>query len=138
MGIEEEISALRRAPLFKGVDPGRLRLLAITADFVRFKAGERIYTVGEKSDDVLFILSGQVRSEGGADLQMLVGHIGTLLQRPRMTSIYAVSDVEALRLGRDNFVNLLQTCDQIALAVILELSRVLDKLINPISAMEMA
>ena len=131
MDIEDEIAVLRRAPIFRQVDPAWLRLIVISADRVRFKAGERIYEVGEPADDVLFILSGQVRAERGLELQTIIGHIGTLLKRPRMTSIHAVTDVEALRLGREEFVNVLQSCGQISLAVILELSRVLDNLVNP-------
>jgi len=136
MGIEDEVSILRQAPIFQQVDSARLRLIAISADRVRFKAGERIYATGEPSDDILFILSGQVRAERGLELRMIIGHIGALLQRPRMTSIYAVTDVEALRLGREEFVSVLRSCGQISLAVILELARVLDNLINPNDEME--
>lgn len=130
MDIEDEVAALQRTHLFRGVDAARLRLIAISADRVKFKAGELIYAPDEPSEDVLLILSGTVRTEPGIKLETLVGHIGALLKRPRVTSVHADTDIEALRLGRDDFFSQLQSCNQFSLSVILELAQTLDGLLH--------
>lgn len=130
MAIDQEVSLLQQSPIFQGVDPAKLRLLAVSADHVSFEPGERIYARGDTSDEVLFILSGEAETDEGYPLPAVVGHVGTLLRRPRPRSIRAKTRIEALRLDREGFVNLIQHCSAFSLAIMTELARLNDTLLS--------
>lgn len=132
MAIDQEIALLQQSPIFRNVEPAKLRLLAVSSDHVTFEPGDRILVKGEESDEIFFVLTGQAETEEGYALPQVIGHIGTLLRRPRPRTIIAKSRVEALRLDREAFVNLLQHCGAFSLAMLIELARLSDDLLKAV------
>ncbi|CAN1541988.1 Cyclic nucleotide-binding domain [Rhabdaerophilaceae bacterium] len=126
MSIDDELAALRHSELFEGYDRARLKLIAMTGDRVSFRKGETLLMAGQEPDCVFVLLSGSVSAGGGANLRVLVGAVGLFLRRPLPVAFVAETDVEALRLDRASFLEILRTCSETSLAVITELCRVID------------
>ncbi|MCA1951533.1 MAG: cyclic nucleotide-binding domain-containing protein [Hyphomicrobiales bacterium] len=130
MAIDQEIALLQQSPVFQGVEPAKLRLIAVSADRVSIPAGATIYAAGESSNEVLFILSGEAETDDGYPLPHIIGVIGTLLRRPRARTIRARTAIEALRVDRDSFLALTQHCSAISLAIMTDLARLADTLLT--------
>jgi len=132
MTLDTEVSSLRQVPLFREVEPARLKLLAFTSERVHFEPGQRFFSRGDSSDAAYVILEGraEVSIDGpagpvrlallGADA--LVGEMGILAEQPRSATVTAETAVTALRIDRGGFLELLAQFPQISIA----LMRVLD------------
>lgn len=134
MLIDDEAAKLQAAPIFQGVDLQRLRRFAMSADIVHFEPDETIMTLGEPSDYVLFILEGRAVVFGNIEIKTMIGHLGVLLDRPRTTTVTAATHIEALKLDRDAFLALLKGCDQISLAVMRDLARIVAGITDDMTA----
>lgn len=108
---------LRQVPLFSGVAPAKLKLLAFTSDRVTYAPGQIIVRQGEVGDAAYVVLSGQaevlVDSDNGqikvADLQpnAIVGEIAILSNQTRTATVRATTSVETLRIRKDHFLRML-------------------------------
>ena len=58
MTLDTEVSSLRQVPLFRGVEPSRLKLLAFTSERVHFEAGQQLFARGDVADAAYLILDG--------------------------------------------------------------------------------
>ncbi len=58
MLLKDEVEMLRRVPLFSGVAPAKLKLLAFTSDRVSYKAGQTLFRQGDPADAAYVILTG--------------------------------------------------------------------------------
>ncbi|HYF54070.1 MAG TPA: Crp/Fnr family transcriptional regulator [Salinarimonas sp.] len=137
MTLETEVHSLRRIPMFRGVDPARLRLLAFTSERVQFAPGQRFFSQGDAADAAYVILSGAARvvlegAEGevavatlGADA--LVGEMGILADSPRSATVVAAEATVALRIDKGVFLELLAQFPQLAIAVMRELAARLER-----------
>jgi CRP-like cAMP-binding protein len=127
MSIEQEVLKLSQLPLFAETEPARLRLLAMSADKVTFKAGETIISRGDAPKEVLLLLSGRAVAKNDLELQVLIGSVGVFLRKPQPATVTAATDVEALRLTRSEFMACIEHCHQTALAIIREYARRIDQ-----------
>ena len=59
MSLDADLAALRKIPLFRGVDDQKLRLLAFMSERTLFDAGEDLMVEGDFGDVAYIILSGQ-------------------------------------------------------------------------------
>ena len=50
MTLEAEVQTLRQVPMFKDIDPARLKLLAFTSERVQFADRQRFFSQGDMSD----------------------------------------------------------------------------------------
>ena len=48
--LNNEVELLRRVPLFSGIDPAKLKLLAYTSDVVTYRAGQILFRGGDVGD----------------------------------------------------------------------------------------
>ena len=132
MTLEAEVQSLRQVPMFKDIDPARLKLLAFTSERVQFAGGQRFFAQGDPSDSAYVILDGrasvllntpngeiQVAELGG---NALVGEMGILSDTPRSATIAAAEPTTALRIDKRVFLELLAQFPQMALAVMRELA----------------
>lgn len=126
MSIEQEVAELEHLPLFAETDRSRLRLIAMGADRVSFRAGETLIRKGEPSQFVLIILSGKAIGQGHSEPLALVGAIGTLLRKPHPLTVIAATDIVALRLNEIDFQTIIEGCAQTAMAVMRELARIIE------------
>lgn len=124
---QAEIQALREVPMFALLDTPRLKLIAFASERVSFAAGQVLFRQGDRSDAAYIILTGtaDVFLERPAG-QMLVsttgkhsiiGEMGVISGAHRTATIVATSEVIALRIARDIFLDLIAELPSIALAV---------------------
>ncbi len=124
MSLAREIRFLSETPLFEGVDPVRLEVLAFTAKRYAVAAGSVLVTEDEEATGAILLLTGDaVMMCSGADG---VGHVvrldagdlvgETALMQPArwLGTVRAASDVEFLRLERETFLRLTEEFPEIA------------------------
>jgi CRP-like cAMP-binding protein len=132
MTLETEVSSLRQVPLFRGVEPSRLKLLAFTSERVHFEAGQQLFARGDAADAAYLLLEGSAEvsidgPQGPFRLALLganalVGEMGILADQPRSATVAAVDPATALRIDRTVFLELLAQFPPIAIAVMRELA----------------
>lgn len=137
MTLEAEVQTLRQVPMFRDVDPARLKLLAFTSERVQFAGGQRFFSQGDVSDAAYVILEGRahvlLNTPNGeikvAELagNALVGEMGILSDTPRSATIMAVEPTTALRIDKRVFLELLAHFPQMSLAIMRELAQRLER-----------
>ena len=137
MLLKDEVQMLRRVPLFSGVDPTKLKLLAFTSDRVHYAAGEILFRQGDNGDAAYVILTGRadilVEAPGGqikvaeVENNSIVGEIAILCDVPRTATVKAQSRLVTLRIAKETFFRLLTEFPQIAIEIMRELARRLEK-----------
>jgi CRP-like cAMP-binding protein len=138
MTLETEVQSLRQVPMFRDIDPARLKLLAFTSERVNFAEGQRFFSQGDAADAAYVILQGRadvsLESAGGAikvaelGQNALVGEMGILSDSPRSATIIAVAPTTALRIDKRVFLELLTQFPQMSVAVMRELASRLEKM----------
>lgn len=137
MTLETEVQSLRQVPMFRDIDPARLKLLAFTSERVQFASGQRFFSQGDPSDAAYVLLDGRasvlLKTSGGeiqvAELSSnaLVGEMGILSDTPRSATIMASEPTTALRIDKRVFLELLAQFPQMSLAVMRELAQRLER-----------
>ncbi len=137
MTLEAEVEALRQVPLFHGIEPGKLRLLAFISERMTYEAEERLCSQGEPGDSAFIILEGNAdvrvntdqgeRTVAAVGANDIVGEIAILCDVPRTAAVVATSDMDVLTVSKDNFLKLLQEFPEMALEVMRVLAHRLEK-----------
>ncbi|MGU3540949.1 cyclic nucleotide-binding domain-containing protein [Methylobacterium sp. A54F] len=132
MTLDTEVSSLKQVPLFREVEPSRLKLLAFTSERVHFEPGQRFFAQGDVADAAYLILEGSaaVTIDGPhgpfrlalLSANALVGEMGILADQPRSATITAETAATALRIDRGVFLELLAQFPQISIALMRELA----------------
>lgn len=132
MTLDNEVTSLRQVPLFREVEPARLKLLAFTSERVHFEEGQLFFARGEAADAAYLILEGAatVSIDGPhgpvrlalLEANALVGEMGILADQPRSATVTAEGATTALRIDRDVFLELLAQFPQIGIAVMRDLA----------------
>lgn len=136
--LERDVEMLRNIPLFTGLPTARLKLIAYTADVVRFEPGEVIVQQGDPADAVYIIAEGEaevwVTDAGGHDLRVntmgrnaLFGEIGVLCQGRRTTTVRAKDPVVTLKIGANLFLDLVRQSPEIGIQVMTVLAQRLER-----------
>ena len=130
---DEDIQLLRQIPFFANLDRSHLKLLAATCEKLQFPAGTYIFHQGERADSMYVLVNGEAEiivSEGGTETALrrigrnqVVGEIALLTDETRSASIRAVSDLEAIRLTRETFVELVKDRTDISFQLIQQLAK---------------
>src|SRR5436305_377501 len=99
MQLKDEVELLRRVPLFAGVAPSKLKLLAFTSDRVSYRPGDVLFKQGDPGDAAYVVLSGTadiIVNAGGADNKVasietnsIVGEIAILCDVARTATVKA-------------------------------------------------
>ena len=77
MTLEAEVQSLRQVPMFRDIDPARLKLLAFTSERVQFSGGQRFFSQGDPSDAAYVILEGRASvllGTPGGEIKMAIGN----------------------------------------------------------------
>jgi CRP-like cAMP-binding protein len=132
MQLRDEVELLRRVPLFAGVPPAKLKLLAFTSDRVNFDSGQTLFRQGDPGDAAYVVLSGSadilVNSESGelnvasVEANSIVGEIAILCDSARTATVRASAPLETLRIRKDHFLRLLLEFPEVALVIMRELA----------------
>lgn len=124
MAAEDYIPRLKRIHLFKGLDDDQILEVAKELEPRLFKTGDIIFEEGEEGQHFYLINSGLVkvtrRGPRGEQRQIATlvagdyfGEAALMYGRRRSATIKAESDVEVLRLSKEDFDNLLRRHPQI-------------------------
>lgn len=128
MMLKDEVGMLRQVPLFAGIEPSKLKLLAFTSDRVSYKDGQVLFNQGDEGDAAYVILSGKadviVDSDNGpvkvAKLEpnSIVGEIAILCDVSRTATVQAAGQLETLRIKKDHFFRLLKEFPEMTIEIV--------------------
>ena len=137
MSLNEEVELLRQIPLFSNVEPAKLKLLAFTSERVTFGLGQMMVQQGDTGDAAYIII------EGDADILIdtpdgpikvatvgrnaIIGEIAILCDVPRTATVQAKTQLVTLRITKDLFFRLVNEFPQMAVEIMRELARRLER-----------
>ena len=142
--LENEVEALRRVPLFSGVEPMKLKLLAFASERIEFSAGQALMRQGEHGDAAYVMLSGEAEvlvSSGDIETRVatltgneFIGEISILCGVPRTATVRAITPVETLKIDKEQFFELVENAPSIAVQMMRILAERLAKTTAEMSA----
>jgi CRP-like cAMP-binding protein len=125
--LKDEADLLRRVPLFAQVAPAKLKLLAFASDRVKYSAGQTLFHQGDPGDAAYVVLSGDAdvlidtpsgeQKVAAVEPNSIVGEIAILCDVARTATVRAASPIEALRIRKEHFVQLLSENPGMALEI---------------------
>ena len=59
MSLNKAVEAMQQTPIFSGINPKRLRLLAFMSESLTYRAGELLFDQGEEGDSAFVVLDGE-------------------------------------------------------------------------------
>lgn len=128
MLLNDEVKMLRQVPLFAGVSPAKLKLLAFTSERVSYRCGDILFHQGDVGDAAFVLLAGHadviVDGPTGpikvADIEenAIVGEIAILCEVARTATVKAATAVEALRISKENFFKLMSDFPEMTIEVV--------------------
>ncbi|MCJ8507889.1 Crp/Fnr family transcriptional regulator [Rhizobium lemnae] len=131
MLLREEVELLRNIPYFNRVDPCKLKLLAFASYRISYEPGDAIFMQGDFPEATFVLLSGNVRLTASspcgrcetthAEPNSMLGEMCLLSDQPRAMTATALTNVEALKIGRDCLLRLVSDNPRMSF----EISRVL-------------
>jgi CRP-like cAMP-binding protein len=137
MSLADAVSALRESALFGRIDDGRLKLIALTGETLRFRAGETLFERGDDGEAAFVIVSGRAEvriptDDGARTIAVLgrgelFGEIAALCERPRTASVIAADELVVLRIDRATLRRLLAEFNDLALELIRMMAGRLEK-----------
>lgn len=135
--LERDVETLRNIPLFAGLPTGRLKLIAYTAEIVRFAPGEVIVRQGDPADAIYIITDGEaevrLHDAEGHDVLLatmgrhsLFGEAAVLSRGRRTATVQAKSPVTTFKISDKVFLDLLRQSPEISLQVMTVLAQRLE------------
>jgi CRP-like cAMP-binding protein len=125
----EKVLLLKGIDLFAAVPSEELAAIARIAEVMRVDAGEVVIREGELGDALYFVVDGSAAvTKGDRRLAELTsrgvfGELALLDPGPRSATVAATSDLTLLKIGRDDFVEILAARPEVPLGVIKMLAR---------------
>ena len=94
--------------LFAGLDQADADGILQAGERLSYPAGETIFETGDRGDAMFVIASGEARVDVGGRFHVLkpgdfFGEMALLAPGPRMATVKAESDVEAIKIGAERF-----------------------------------
>ena len=137
MDINNEVRVLQMVPMFKDVEPARLKLLAFASERLTFGAQEVLFHKGDASDSAYVLLKGaaEVRLEtpngpivvAKIGQNAIVGEMGVLRDSARSATVAAATELVALRISREVFIGMIREFPSMALAMMRDLAERLEQ-----------
>ncbi len=124
----EKVLFLKSIDLFRALPAEELAQIAEIAEEQEFVAGDPIFAENEPGDALYLVVEGQVRVHR-SDKQLavlsvrdVVGEMAVLDGESRSASVTVVNSATLLKIGRDDFRDILSERPEIAMGVIKVLS----------------
>ncbi|MEM7671130.1 MAG: cyclic nucleotide-binding domain-containing protein [Pseudomonadota bacterium] len=128
MSVKMAVAVMQETPVFRKLDPKRLRVVAMMGETLSYRSGERLFEAGDEGDSAFVILDGRVDVvlpvEGGEvavavlETGEIFGEIAALTCQPRTSGIIAHDDLSVLRLDRQTILSLMREFPDISLELI--------------------
>jgi CRP-like cAMP-binding protein len=144
MSLTEDVEVLRNIPLFAKINPKKLKLLAFTSERLRYPAGDELFHQDDPGDAAYVILEGEadilvdtprstmkIATLGQHDI---VGEIAILCEVPRTATVVAHGDLDALRVSKEGFFNLVTQFPQVGVEVMSALAAKLQRTTQALTA----
>ncbi|MGS0757827.1 cyclic nucleotide-binding domain-containing protein, partial [Roseateles sp. GG27B] len=124
-----EALLLRHLPDVLGdIEPSAVALLLENLEWVEIAAGQTLMTQGDAGDAMYLLVSGRLRTYIANDLGdqravreigrgQIVGEMSLFTDEPRSATLVAIRDSVLVRLGKDQFKQLLSVSGQISIAL---------------------
>ena len=135
--LSDEVEMLRKIPLFAGIDPGKLKLLAFASDRKIYKPGQDLFKQGDSGDAAFVIIDGTadviVQTDSGEVVvasvgsNEFIGEISILCDVPRTATVRSTDDLEALMIKKEHFIGLISQVPDLGIEVMRELASRLQK-----------
>lgn len=135
--LTEEVDILRRIPLFAGIEPAKLKLLAFASERIDYDEGQNLFRQGEVGDAAYVIVNGIadiiVETDDGeipvAEFKdnAFIGEIAILCDVPRTATIRAQTKLEVLKIKKEHFLGLIRDFPELGIEVMRELASRLSK-----------
>ena len=125
----EKVLFLKSVDLFRALPGEELATIAEIAEEQPFAAGDQIFAEGEPGDALYLVVEGTVKvHKGDKALSQLgerevFGEMAVLDAEPRSASATVVKDAVLLKIGRDDFRDVLRERPEIGMGVLQVLSR---------------
>lgn len=125
----EKVLFLKSIDLFRALPSEELSQIAEIAEEQPFAGGDPVFAEGEPGDALYLVVEGAVKVHKGDKLIVqlgvrdVVGEMAVLDGEPRSASVTVVQDAVLLKIGRDDFRDILNERPEIAMGVIKVLSR---------------
>jgi CRP/FNR family transcriptional regulator, cyclic AMP receptor protein len=130
--IEDEVSMLRRIPLFAHIETAKLKLLAFTSERLSYEPGQTLCHQGDSGDAAYVIIDGEadvlVDTPNGplkvAHLtkNAIVGEIAILCDMPRTATVRAATALVALKIKKEQFLKLVTEFPDLSIEMLRELA----------------
>ena len=141
--LSQEVDILRRIPLFAGIDPAKLKLLAFASERMEYNEGQNLFRQGEVGDAAYVIVNGIadiiVETEDGeipvAEFKdnAFIGEIAILCDVPRTATIRAQTKLVVLKIKKEHFLGLIRDFPELGIEVMRELASRLSNTTNELS-----
>jgi len=132
LDLAEETDLLRKIPMFAKMETSRLKLLAFASEIVSFQHGDIVFNSGDSADYAYVIMDGAVdiitETDSGPVVtdtlrqNQLIGELGLLNNTPRIATLIANGDLQAMKITGEMFFRILRENSEVALDVIRMLS----------------
>lgn len=137
MSLNDAVDTMSEIPVFRNVDPKRLKLFALMGEDLTYRPEERLFEQGDEGDSAYIILDGEVdvlipTPNGEISVAVLgprqiFGEMAVLCDQPRSTAIAAKTDLRVLRLKRKTILDMLKEFPDIALEFVKVLAERLER-----------
>lgn len=132
MSLQEDALLLAKVDLFANVAPRRLKLLALASSRMTFETGQDLCVEGEEGNEAFILVTGEADVKiktptGVATVARLarndiVGEMAILRDMPRTATVTAASTVSTLRIGKQDFLNLMKEFPEVTVEVMRSLA----------------
>ncbi len=125
----EKVLFMKSIDLFRALPSEELAQIAEIAEEQPMTSGEQIFAEGEPGDALYLIVEGRVKVHKGEKelvrlgIRDVFGEMAVLDSEPRSASVTAVEDAVLLKIGRDDFRDILIERPEIAMGVMKVLTR---------------
>ena len=141
MPLEQDVETLRNIPLFAGLPTPRLKLIAYTAEVVRFAPGEVIVQQGDPADAVYIVTEGEaevwIRDAEGNEIHLatmgrnsLFGETAVICKGRRTSTVKARDRVATFKIRDTLFLDLVRQSPEIGMQVMTVLAERVERTSN--------
>lgn len=137
MSIEEEVEILRNIPMFRKIDPTKLKLMAFASERLMFKPDQVLFRQGELGDAAFIIVEGTAEvlidtPDGPVAVARLkrndiIGEIAILCDVPRTATVQAVDQLTALKITKELFFRMVSDFPDMSIEIMRSLAHRLEQ-----------
>ncbi len=128
MSLEQEVELIRQFPIFRKIQPAMQKLLCFGSERLTYDSGQVMFNAGDAADAAYVLIEGTVEISVPTPVgpivvntigkNEIIGEIAIFGDVPRTATVTATSRVEALRISKELFVNVIRQNPDAAIELI--------------------